>query len=251
VTNLIVRDQASRELAKASQAAKKSKSAFADLKREVVGFIGVAVGLDFARQSVREFGVAEQATQKLADAYARFPALAQVQMSAFQDLNKELQKTTVFDDDATTSAQALLAQFQLTGRQIYTLTPLVQDLAARLGVDVTEAATILGKALLGNTKGLKSLGIEFKATGDRAADAARLQQLLNDKVGGFAEKQGKTAAGQAQILSNQFGELKESIGKSLMPVVTRLVDVLGAALIDLKNRVEEIHAKYPKVAIKT
>jgi len=191
VTNLIVRDQASRELAKASQAAKKSKSAFADLKREVVGFIGVAVGLDFARQSVREFGVAEQATQKLADAYARFPALAQVQMSAFQDLNKELQKKTVFDDDATTSAQALLAQFQLTGRQIYALTPLVQDLAARLGVDVTEAATVFGKALLGNSKGLKSLGVEFKATGDRAVDAARLQQILNDKVGGSLRTKGR------------------------------------------------------------
>ena len=84
------------------------------------------------------------------------------------------------------------------------------------------ASKILGKAFLGNTKALKDLGIAYKPTGDKAKDMAAIMGLVNDKVGGFAEKQGKTAAGTADILANQFGEVQEQIGSYLVPALTTL-----------------------------
>ena len=43
-------------------------------------------------------------------------------------------------------------QFGLTGKQIEDLLPLVADYAAKTGKDLPDAATTLGKALLGNTR---------------------------------------------------------------------------------------------------
>ena len=77
---------------------------------------------------------------------------------------------------------------------------------------------------------MKSVGIEFKATGDRAKDFSTIQQALNEKVGGFAERQGKTAAGQAQILSNQYRDLQETVGATLVPALQTLLTVVTPIL---------------------
>jgi phage-related protein len=74
---------------------------------------------------------------------------------------------------------------------------------------------------------LKDVGINYKATGDKGKDFTNIQAILSQQVGGFAENEGKTAAGQAQILGNQFGELKEAIGAKLLPVLM----TLGTALL--------------------
>lgn len=184
-----------------------------------------AVG--FAKSSIAAFKEAEIAQTKLQDAFKRFPALADTNIASLRKLNTELARKTRFDDDATASGQAVLAQFKLTGTQIKTLTPLLQDYAARTGKDLPTAATDLGRALNGQGRALKAIGIDFKATGDRTADLERLTGLLNQKVGGFAEREGKTAAGQAEILKNKMGELQEKVGAFLVPALTKLVDLAG------------------------
>jgi phage-related protein len=109
------------------------------------------------------------------------------------------------------------------------------DYAAKTGQDMPSAATALGKAFSGNAKALKSIGINYKATGDASKDFANVQALLNDKVGGFAESQGKTAAGQAAILHNQFGELQETVGAKLVPILTTLAEKL-LKIVDFVQR---------------
>jgi hypothetical protein len=58
---------------------------------------------------------AEASQSRLADAFKKFPALADSNQQAFQALNGEIQRKTRFDDDALASGQATLAQFGLTG----------------------------------------------------------------------------------------------------------------------------------------
>ena len=193
----------------------------------------------FGRQSVQAFVEAEQAQTKLADAFQRFPNIADTTIDRLNALNAELAKKTKFDDDATASGQAMLAQFGLTGAQLEQLTPLMQDFAAKTGQDVTSAASQLGKALLGQGRALKLVGIDFEDAGSVGANFEQIMTGLNEKVGGFAETQGKTAAGQAAILSNQFGELKEQVGAQLLPALLKLAEA-GLKVVDFIQKNKEI-----------
>lgn len=191
--------------------------------------LGGAAAVAFGASSVKAYAEAESAQAKLEDAFARFPALADTNIESLRDLNSELQKKTRFDDDAIASGQAVLANFNLTGKQLQELTPTLLDYAAKTGQDVPEAAEKLGKSFLGNTKALKELGINYHSTGNQAKDTENIIRLLRNQVGGFAEKEGKTAAGQAAILRNQFGEIQEQVGAKLLPALIQIGKVAVGA----------------------
>lgn len=201
--------------------------AIAGASLAVVGAAAVKFGAD----SVRAFTDSQASQTKLQDAYARFPALASGNIDAIRKLGAERAKVTRFDDDATAAAAAQLAQFGLNQGQLEQMIPLVQDYAAKTGADLPTASAKVGKALLGNTKALKELGIAYKPTGDQAKDYAAIQALLTQQVGGFAEKEGKSAAGQAAILGSQFGEVQETVGQALLPVLMTLADFAITTLI--------------------
>ncbi|TFD80715.1 hypothetical protein E3T54_02950 [Cryobacterium sp. Sr8] len=189
----------------------------------------VAFGVD----SVKAFAEAEQSQLKLSDAFARFPKLADTNAVALGKLNSALAKKTRFDDDATASGQAVLAQFDLTGKQLERITPLMQDYAAKTGKDLPSAAGLLGKAMMGNAKALKEIGIDFKATGNKGKDFDTIVGLLSKKVGGFAAKEGATATGRLEIMRNRFGEIQEKIGEALLPALEDFADFTDETLLPL------------------
>ncbi len=198
---------------------------------------GVSFAVDFGQKSVSAFTEA-QASQ------VRFESsLQKNKVGSFtkqiDGLAQSLALKTRFDDDATKSGAAVLANFGLTGEQLTKTIPLVQDYAAFTGKDLTTASTVVGKAMLGNAKALKELGINFKPTGDKAKDLATIQDLLNQKVGGFAEKEGKSAAGQSQILANQFGELQEQVGSWLVPALQTLTGWLVTSVVPAVQKAAE------------
>lgn len=218
IFNIIAKDHTRKTFDRVGIAA---KAAFA-----AAGF-GVAM---FAKQSIAAYADAEKQQARLEGAYKRFPKVADVSIDSLRDMNSALQETTRFDDDAVAGAQALLAQFNLTGQQIKQVTPLLLDYAAATGKDVASAAESLGKAFLGQTRALKEVGISYKTTGDAGQDFANITDLLRQKVGGFAEEEGKTAAGQMEILNNKFGDLQENVGQALIPALTGLVDIAKPVL---------------------
>lgn len=216
ILNIIARDKASATILKSGLA-----------------IAAVSAGLvKFAKDSVKAYSESEDAQNRLSFAYQKFPKLADVTKQSLDDLSQSLQRKTVFDDEATKSAEAVLAQFNLTGKQVEKLIPLVQDYAAATGQDLLSATTAVGKAFEGNARALKAVGIDFHATGDTAKDFATIQADLNEKVGGFAEKQGKTAAGQAKILANQYNELQEKVGSLLVPALSKLVGIVTPLVED-------------------
>ena len=180
----------------------------------------------FGATSIKAFSDSEQAQVKLNDAFDKFPNLADTNVGALNALNAELQKKTRFDDESFAAAEATLAQYGLTGQQLKDLTPLVADFAAKTGKSLPDAASAVGKALLGQGRALKGVGIDFKDAGSTGANFTQVMAGLRTQVGGFAEKEGQTAAGKADILKNQFGELQEKVGALLVPALTSLVGVL-------------------------
>jgi hypothetical protein len=186
----------------------------------VAGLAAAKFGID----SVRAFAEAERAQLELQFAFEKFPQLADTNADALNRLNTALMMKTRFDDDAIASAQGLLASFQLTGQQITDLTPLLLDYAARTGRDLPSAAEALGKAMLGQGRALKEVGIDFKDTGSLAGNFDQVIAGLREQVGGFAEKDATTAAGKLEMLRNRFGEVQESVGEALQPALDRLLE---------------------------
>jgi hypothetical protein len=220
-----------------------------------VGLAAVAAGaIKFGADSVKAYAEAQEAQNRLQFAYEKFPALADVNIAALRKLNEETAKKTRFDDDAFAIGEAQLAQYGLTGKQIMDLTPLMADYAAKTGKDIPSAAEDLGKALLGQGRALKAIGIDFEDTGSVAGNFDAIMGGLRAQVGGFAETDAQTAAGKLENLRNRFGEVQEKVGEELMPVLdtfvgwlesdgmvaiedfTGVVSDLGASLAVLKEQ---------------
>lgn len=226
--DVLARDKASKTLNDVGDAAEKTGRKAGKLgpaMKAGIATAGVAI-LGFAKTSIDAFKDSEQSSIRLDEALRKFPATADRSRESFDKLNEALAKKTKFDDDATASGQAVLAQFKLTGSQIQELTPLLQDYAAKTGKDIPTAAQDLGKAALGQGKVLKGIGLNLKDAGSATGNYTQLVAGLRTQVGGFAEKEGKTAEGRAAILENRFGELQESAGKKLVPALTKMADVL-------------------------
>jgi phage-related protein len=235
--SIIYRDRASAVLDKVSGKAEKAGGKFGGMgaAAKAGGLVAGVALFKFAKSSVSAFTDAEQSQASLDLALKKFPKTADVTRASFDKLNSAIERKTKFDDDALAAGQSVLAQFDLTGKQIQGLTPLLADYATKTGKDLPTAATDLGKAFGGNLKALKNLGISYKMTGDKAKDQAAITDLLQQKVGGAAEAMGKTASGKAAILSNQFGELQEKVGSKLVPALTKLADI-GLKVVDFISR---------------
>lgn len=186
--------------------------------------VGAAV-IKFGADSVDAYADAEAQHLKLENAYEQFPALADVNISKLDQLNAALQRKTGYDDDQTAAAQATLAQFNLTGAQIEQLTPLMVDYAAKTGVDLPTAADQLGKAMLGQGRALKGVGIDFTDAGSTGANFDQVITGLTDKVGGFATNGVSEASRQSKILTAEFGDLQEKAGAQLLPTITALTSM--------------------------
>lgn len=197
---------------------------------------GLAAG-KFAFDSVKAFADAEASQAKLAFAFEKFPKLADTNIVALQKLNTVLAQKTRFDDDAIAVGQATLAQYKLTGKQVARLTPLVADYAAKTGRSFEDSAQIIGKAMLGQGRALKDVGVNFKDTGTLAGNFEQVVGKLGKAVGGFAEKDVKTAAGKLENLKNRFGELQESIGAALLPDLIDLMTFFETSVLPKLQKV--------------
>ena len=204
------------------------QSSMSEAQRRVqmFGVVATAALVKFGVDSTKAFAEREMAQQKLDFALEKSANLSHLSAQALGEYNAALAEKTAIDDDVIASAQAVLTRFSANEEQLKTLTELSLDYARVTGQDVTTAAGSVGKAIMGNTRALKALGINYEMTGDAAKDAANIQELLNEKIGGYAEDYAGTAAGKTQELARQYGELQESIGAALLPMLMKLVDVL-------------------------
>lgn len=219
------------------------KDAFSPASVASVGALGAAVA-GFGIASVKAYSEAQASQQKLTNAFQKFPQLADSNAAALRRLNEALATKTVYDDDATASAQATLAMFGLTEQQLRTLTPLLQDYASKTGKDLNTAATDLGKALDGQGRSLKAVGLDLDLTGTKAQNFDLIVQGLRKQVGGFAEKEGQTFDGKMQILNNRFGELQEKIGEKLLPHLITLADWLNETGIPTAEEMADKFSKW-------
>ncbi len=147
----------------------------------------------------------------------------------------DIQQTGVIGDEVLLSGMQQLATFQLDDRTISTLSAGMADLLAQQkGLnasqsDAVSVANMIGKVMSGSTSALSRIGITFTdaqaevlKTGDTMQRAATLAEVLQQNVGGVNKALAQTDQGKLQQSENTIGDLKETIGMKLLPIIANL-----------------------------
>lgn len=238
------------------------------MKDKMVG-IGKAAAAGLATAAVVKFGT--DSLQAAADADDAMDAVS----SAFGNGSKaivDFSKTAA--DKMGLSAQDYQTMAAETGRiltgfgidnttaanQTNTLAMRAADMAAIVGGSTEDAMGAIGKAMQGQTKGLKQYGIsisnaevEARAMGEGYVDASgkvtdagkaiATQELILEKTakyqGEFAKNSGDLGS-QQEILKAKFENLQTTIGTALLPVVLKLFDVIKPLINFISNNISWI-----------
>lgn len=138
---------------------------------------------------------------------------------------EELQKVTVYSDEAVKSAESVLLTFdRIRGDNFERTTRAVADLASRMGGDLSSSAFQLGKALndpVSSLTLLRRAGIQFTAeqkeliktlaeSGKLAEAQGHILDVVERKFRGSAAAARDTLGGALAGLKNDFGDLFEA-----------------------------------------
>lgn len=145
-------------------------------------------------------------------------------------------KTGIADNEQRDALSELLL---ITGNYNTALKwlPLTLDLAAAKQMDFSSAATLMGRAAVGNTALLSRYGIVIKEGASSAEIFARIQE----RVAGAAE----ATASPLNILKATMGDLAELVGSALVPVLTWLLE---NAIMPLISAVQDLIEEHPLLA---
>jgi len=174
--------------------------------------------LRFSYDCVKAYGENEQAVARLETALKNQGLETKLISKDLQAYAGELQKTTQYADETSMEMMALLTTFGLTGDEMKKTLKSSMDLSTGLGIDLRAATMMLGKAAMGETGTLARYGIVI---GDNVPKAQRFEEVLrqvNDRFGGATAANMQTVIGKIQSLTNRMDDLKEQVGKRLVPI---------------------------------
>lgn len=216
---------------------------------------GMTLGLTlpivaFGASSVKSAQDAESALADLKAVLESTGGAAGVTLDELVANAAALQKTTKFSDEAVMSAQGMLLTFTKIGKDIFPdATMATLDMAEKFGMDASQAAITLGKALNDPVQGvtaLRRIGVQltdqqeeqikaFVAVGDVASAQKIIMEELAIEIGGVAEAAGATSSGSFEQFKNQLDDMKEIIGTAIIPVLTRFMEALTPLIVQFSE----------------
>ena len=219
---------------------------------------GIAYGISKIVKATNEQIAAE--TKLLAS----FKARGGITKQAAKDMGAyaaELQKATRFGDEQIIRAQAMLGTFDVGTESVKKLTMGMLDMSEASSADangmqdLTAIALTLGKALTGQVGMMARYGIVMtdaqKALiklGTEEEKVASLAKVLEQNFGGAAVAMGKTFAGAQALVSNNFFDMFEKMGKILtqsgavrqvMFGLSEVFNVVGKSIEDNAEQIGE------------
>ena len=201
---------------KGIDSAKKKTNTFTNGLKKIGGIIAGAFAVsairNFTTEAIRLYNIQAQAEQQLLIALKGREDAQRDLIRQAQDL----QRVTLFGDEETIRAQALIAAFVKEKEQIKEIIPLVQDLATAKGMQLSAAADLVSKTLGSSTNALSRYGIQVEGAVGSVERLKSLQEGLNNAFGGQAAAAAQTGAGALIQLQNAMGDLKEAVGQLIV-----------------------------------
>lgn len=182
------------------------------------------------------------------------------EIQSVKDLASSLQELGVVGDEVQLAGAQELATYVESADSIKTMLPVLNDMIAQqygFSASTDSAvtiATMLGKVLQGQTSALSRYGYSFDENqekllkfGTEEQRVATLAAVVEESVSGVNKALADTPTGKVKQLSNDFADLKETVGKMLTdvlyPVVTvldTLVKKINAVFSSISDRIREV-----------
>tara|TARA_Y100000593_G_C4302384_1_gene334036 strand:- start:59 stop:1852 length:1794 start_codon:yes stop_codon:yes gene_type:complete len=209
-------DMASSKIKGVSDKAKSLRGTFVGLA--AAGGVATGVFAAFTKSSLdQQIGInqLDNALKNVNTSYAE-------QKTAIEEAIAATQNKTNFGDEE--QRQSLARIISLTGDSTNALEALSvsTDLAAAMGMDLSNASLLVSKALSGQASSLTRYGIQI----EEGATNTEILATLQEKFAGSAE----AAADPTKQLGNRMGDLAQSIGDVLLPVMETLIPAIDNAV---------------------
>lgn len=246
--------EATRETNGLTSAFNSMKGAVTGLVAAYAGFKGISALVGFGRGSIDAFNVQNRAERMLE--FGMRQNGTQARSRELKEFASLLQKNTLYGDEALLTAAAGW-QNKIHGvENSKRMMALVADYAAKsTGGGTVDAGTMRGfsqqlmQALTGRAITLKAQGLDISAierlneirrkggtvTEDMEIEA--LEKVLAP-IRGMAQEIARTDEGKIQQLKNDIGDMREEIGRELLPVAGELAKSMKENLPTLKKLFE-------------
>ena len=188
----------------------------------------------FFADSVKDFDAQDQALGQLRATWKSTGGSVGLSIKEITDQAEALQKTTLFPDEVTENAQALLMTFRnVRGEVFKSAMPAIMDLATKTKSDLGSTAGMIGKVLQEPEKGAELLRKSYRLFSEeqvaaigKMVEGGKVQEAqmkiltaLNGKFGGSAEAAAQSGTGFLTQLKNDFGDVKEVIGEMIVGII--------------------------------
>lgn len=190
-------------------------------------FAGGAL-ISFAKQAADAALEDQRAQERLAKTLENVTGATRAQIAAVEDyISTTESQYAVIDDELRPAFETLVRATKDTA-QAQSLLQLALDVSAGSGKSLQDVSVALVKAMGGQMRGLKDLGIQVKTTSGDTASFADVQAQLNAMFGGQAAEAANSQTGQMKQLQIQYENTKEAIGRALLPVMLQLANVANS-----------------------
>ena len=192
-----------------------------------------AVGIGFASAATAALGkIALDAVQAAAqdERQAILLNAALKQRGLFtEDLNAKIQEQIIsmgalgIADDQVRAGLEVGSRFFTDQATLLQANAVAADIAAVTGQDLAEVMSTIGKGAMGQTRGLKVLGIQV----EKGATIQDILTAATTKYGGTAAEIANSTSGKFARSQVRFNETMEELGYRLLPTVNKVMDFLA------------------------
>lgn len=216
----------------------KAQAAWSQASSLAYGVVGTAAA-QFAISSVKAALDDQKSQALLAQQLRATTGARQAQIDGVEDYITKTMLATNITDDQLRPALAQLVRVTGSAAEAQKLLTVATDVSIGGQRDLSSVVMALGKAYQGNYGALQKLGIQVNETAVAAEGFSAVTDQLTGQFGGSAQAATETLAGRVENLGVRLGELKETIGGLLLPVV----DDATTKLLEFTKAVE---TKSPK-----
>jgi hypothetical protein len=211
----------------ASKASSGLETQFKRLGKTFLTVFSAAAIVKFGKDSVRAFANEEKAVKKLEQ------TLKGVNLGftapAVEAYLKRLEESTFVTDDLLRPALEKLIRTTGSVSASQDILATAIDMAAGSGFDLVTVADDLGRAYLGNARGLSKYNTTLTRTDLQTKSFADIQKVLNEQFSGQRSAFLTTYAGKLEMIDTAYGRMQESIGEGLVDAFGMLAGEQGIA----------------------
>jgi hypothetical protein len=189
--------------------------------------LAVKLGVDSVKAAIAD----EKSQALLANSLRNTTGATDAAIAATEAWIDQTQRAYGVVDDDLRPALAKLAAMTGSVTNAQKLLGLAIDVSAGGGVDLGAATNAVTKALQGNYKALKNLGVPITDAMVKSKDLNAVLQLTAKTFAGAASARANTFEFRMKRLGIAFDEAKESLGKALMPALEQLFAILITKVI--------------------